>query len=120
MIRVPKGYLFAAHGALPKSHSKPPRYVPPRNHRHLVRRGDTLSGIAVKYGVRVRELRALNRLNRRSLIRVGQRIKIPSYSKRRSHANVSRKKRGKGVKQGYHIVRRGDTVSDLPRSMELL
>ena len=107
LIRVPKGYLLEAHAALSKSHSKsPPRYVSPRKYWHVVRRGDTISEIAVKYGVKTRDLRSLNRLNRQSLIRIGQRLKIP----RRSKQAYSQKKVKKG---GYHIVRRGDTVSEI-------
>lgn len=46
--------------------------------RHRVRRGQTACGIASSYGVRCRDLIVLNNLNRKALIRVGQRLKIPS------------------------------------------
>jgi membrane-bound lytic murein transglycosylase D len=41
---------------------------------HVVRRGDTLSGIAQRYRVRVSDLKAWNRVGR--YLQVGQRITI--------------------------------------------
>ncbi len=41
---------------------------------HTVQRGDTLSSIAARYGVSVGELIALNDLDDRNVIRVGQRL----------------------------------------------
>ena len=43
---------------------------------HRVRRGDTLSGIASKYGVRLGDLLAWNSLSTRSVIQPGQRIAV--------------------------------------------
>ena len=57
----------------------PPRVstkaAPPR--RHIVRHGDTLSGVANRYRVSLSSLRAANRL-RSDIVRVGQRLRIPS------------------------------------------
>lgn len=47
-----------------------------RNGRHVVRRGDTLGGIARRYRVSVRELRRANRL-RGDNIRLGSQLRIP-------------------------------------------
>ncbi len=49
--------------------------------RHKVRRGQTACGIAEKYGARCRDLIVLNKLNRKAVIRIGQRLKIPSTGK---------------------------------------
>jgi N-acetylmuramoyl-L-alanine amidase len=45
--------------------------------RHVVRHGDTLSGVASRYRVSLSSLRAANRL-RSDIVRVGQRLRIPS------------------------------------------
>lgn len=45
---------------------------------HLVRRGDTLSSIARRYGTSVQALQDLNRLASPRALKAGQRIKIPS------------------------------------------
>lgn len=44
--------------------------------RHIVRRGDTLSAIAARYGVEIEQIRRMNSL-RGSLLRVGQSIVVP-------------------------------------------
>ena len=62
---------------------------------HTVVKGDTLSQLGVKYGVRAVDLRSVNNLED-SVIRVGERLKIPS---------------GRTLKR--HRVARGDTLSEL-------
>jgi N-acetylmuramoyl-L-alanine amidase len=44
---------------------------------HTVARGDTLSGIAVRYGVRSADIAAANGITDRNHIRIGQRLRIP-------------------------------------------
>jgi lipoprotein NlpD len=44
---------------------------------HVVARGDTLSGIALRYGVTVAALAAANRLGDRAVLKPGQRLVIP-------------------------------------------
>jgi soluble lytic murein transglycosylase-like protein len=44
---------------------------------HVVRPGDTATGLATRYHAWTRELRALNRLDRAATLRVGERIRIP-------------------------------------------
>jgi len=44
--------------------------------RHVVRRGDTLSAIARRYDVALRELFRLNGLDGRSVLRPGQELRI--------------------------------------------
>jgi len=51
--------------------------------RHKVRRGQTACGIANRYKVSCNRLLALNKLSRKSTIRVGQKLKIPGRSKKR-------------------------------------
>lgn len=47
---------------------------------HVVRKGDTLSGIARKYGLSARELAEMNNISTRSLIHPGDRLMITSSS----------------------------------------
>jgi membrane-bound lytic murein transglycosylase D len=44
---------------------------------HLVRRGDTLSGLARRYGVSVSELRRANGMSEREMLKAGESLKIP-------------------------------------------
>lgn len=69
--------------------------------RHTVTRGETLSGIAAKYGVSMATLRELNSL-KRDVVWVGQRLKVPAKSSV-SVAAASRPTR--------HKVVRGDSLT---------
>ena len=50
---------------------------------HRVVRGDTLSEIAKRYGYKVSELRAVNGIGRRNIIRIGQKLRLPVDSAER-------------------------------------
>lgn len=50
------------------------RFTPKKNEVHVVRKGDTLHGIANKYGVRVAQLCKKNALNYNSTLKIGQRL----------------------------------------------
>jgi LysM repeat protein len=63
------------------------REIPPVDHglsTYTVRKGDTLSAIARRYGLRTAKLRSLNRLLNPDKIQVGQRLRIPGASMARS------------------------------------
>ena len=48
---------------------------------HRVVRGDTLGAIATRYGPSVRAIQNANGLGRRTMIRVGQRLRIPTRTR---------------------------------------
>lgn len=63
-----------------------PRWVPPppppaETKTYTVAKGDTLGGIARRFGVRTAELIEINGLANPNKIRVGQKIKLPAYAK---------------------------------------
>jgi len=49
---------------------------------HIVKRGDTLSTIAKRYGVSVATLRTLNGLSRSDMLKVGQKLRLSVHTKR--------------------------------------
>jgi membrane-bound lytic murein transglycosylase D len=57
-----------------REHRSPAQAKP---HIHVVRRGETLSRIARKYGTTIRELTEANQISRRTRIMVGARLEIP-------------------------------------------
>ncbi len=74
-LRVPVGYGGKALASLESI----PRYVPPEATytNHYVRRGETVSVIAMRYGTSISAIARANNLGRGYLIRVGQRLRIP-------------------------------------------
>ena len=48
---------------------------------HRVVRGDTLGAIATRYGTSVRAIQNANGLGRRTMIRIGQRLRIPTRTR---------------------------------------
>ena len=87
--RIPKGYVFQAPASkfnnLQTSYNRIPKRAlhasQLRSKFYTVRRGDTLSGIALRFGTRVRSLKAYNNIGRRNRIYIGQVLQLP---KRRS------------------------------------
>jgi membrane-bound lytic murein transglycosylase D len=72
---------------------------------YTVRRGDTLSAIAIRHGTTVSRLTSLNRISARSILRPGQTLRV----RHPSDAAVA-----DGPAHGYK-VRRGDTLSTIAR-----
>jgi len=83
---------------------------------YRVKRGDSLYKIARRNKTTVSKLRRENRLGNRSLIRVGQRLKIPS---RRLVASQVSKAKSKASNKNIHTVRRGQTLSQIARTHDL-
>jgi LysM repeat protein len=77
---------------------------------YLVRRGDTLSHIAVRTGTTVAALRAANGLDARGFIREGQRLTVPGA--RASTAPATPAAATTGGTSTY-TVRQGDTLSHI-------
>jgi LysM repeat protein len=75
---VENGELKAKHLDLHKgvfAEIEKARETAAKKRYHVVRRGDTLSAIARRYGTSVQRLCRLNRISQRSVLRVGQRIR---------------------------------------------
>ena len=102
-LKVPPGkgeVLLAKIGGIP-------RWSPPRRAYtyHRVRRGQTLSYLAVKYRTSVSAIARVNRMSRGGIIRVGQKLKIPLG---RWASNVGSSYAP--APGGKYRVRRGDTL----------
>jgi membrane-bound lytic murein transglycosylase D len=119
--RVPKGFdLKIPRSLLVQPMDKALASLPPaerfaqqtRDSYHIVRRGETLSSIAQKYRVPIRELENLNNLRNRNRIRVGQKLRLPiehdaGPKPGRQQAEVFAQARADGL----YTVRRGDSLT---------
>ncbi|MEO0606338.1 MAG: LysM peptidoglycan-binding domain-containing protein, partial [Myxococcota bacterium] len=72
---------------------------------HTVRRGETLGGIATRYGVSLNEVMALNDIKNAWKIEVGQPLRLPVGARAKPRPRMAR----------YHTVRRGETLSHIAR-----
>jgi len=131
-LRLPLGRAAAfreCYRGLPSSAKRSTHPIVVRTHR--VRRGETLSRIARRYGVGMSTLRRTNHLRNTNLIRIGQKLEIPigagvarSASTRASRrARTSRKgatarrRTTAGTPAGgaTHRVRSGETLAYIAR-----
>lgn len=101
-LKVPPGAgetLIARLGSIPT-------YSPPKRKYayHRVRKGETLSLIAMKYRTSINSIVRANNIRRKHLIRVGQRLKIPLRGSVRSGQSYSLSTNGK------YRVRKGDSL----------
>jgi membrane-bound lytic murein transglycosylase D len=111
-IRVPVGRgetTLAALREVPES--KRVLYV-----RHRVRRGDTMYDLARRYGVSVSAIQQANNMGRRTMIREGKELVIPTVAAGRyaSRGVPAGSYTASGQPMTYR-VRRGDTLSHIAR-----
>ena len=78
---------------------------------HRVRRGETLSNIAKRYGVRVQDIRYANKLRNNRII-AGKTLKIP-------YARISEKRYTKKSYKSHYRVRQGDTLSSIAHMFDV-
>jgi LysM repeat protein len=79
---------------------------------HIVRRGETLSHIAWRYGTTTYHLATINGIANPNRIYAGQRLKIPCGSWKPSDGGWGHGQ-GWGYGQGWYVVRHGDTLSGI-------
>lgn len=124
-LRIPKGTKELALAAAPAASAQSNKmYVADEDYGYYnVQRGDTISGLAKKFGTSQSNLMRMNRFSRSTQLIAGRRIRVPaerlsnSYRERETASkksnNVSRK-----VTRGdrkVHVVRRGDTLIEIAR-----
>ncbi|MBA1149037.1 LysM peptidoglycan-binding domain-containing protein, partial [Ectothiorhodospiraceae bacterium WFHF3C12] len=95
------------------------RQIPDRF--HTVRRGQTLSAIAARYGVRTTELVSLNNLRSRNLIRAGQVLRLPGEDLPRGES-LTAESSGPAEpvpESGVYEVRQGDSLWEIARRYDM-
>jgi len=110
VFKVPKGngaLLLSKLEDMPVWRPPVPDYV-----IHRVRKGESLSVIAIRYRTSVRRIKTLNGLKSGHFIRAGWRLKIPTRRKYASLKRTSSPVPGSKVKGNLieYIVRKGDSL----------
>ncbi len=83
---------------------------------YTVRKGDTLSAIASRYGIRWKELAAFNHLDNPNRLRVGQEIQIPGGAGLPAPAAPAPSRSSAPVAPGStYEIQKGDTLSGIAR-----
>lgn len=123
-VRVPKGMLTQAYAVLPKTAATQPTYVSKDYFIYRVRPGDNLSTIARRHRTGIATIRNLNNLSNRSMLRIGQRLRVPETSPRLVQEpkleptvpkNPSSSRNPSSKPQGFHIVRRGENLTSIAK-----
>lgn len=117
-LKMPVGYAGVVNDKHQELYALKKFYTPTYI-THRVRRGDTLGGIARRYRTRVSSIQTANRLNG-SLIRIGQRLKIPTkyYGTSDTYANNTKTVKGKSYAKSSsykYTIRKGDTLGKIAR-----
>ncbi len=102
-LRVPKGKGAILMAKLPEMSP----WCPPRKAYvyHRVRKGETLSLIAMKYHTTVRQITRTNHLHTCHLIRIGQKLRIPLRGQ-----TMFASWGGRTKSDGTYVVKRGDSL----------
>jgi len=84
---------------------------------HRVRRGETISSLAVEYGVTARQIRTWNVLGPDEAIHAGQRLRVapPAARRRASTLRVASEGATPARSARTHTVRRGETLTGLAK-----
>ena len=96
---------------------EPPR---PAHATHRVRSGDTLGALATRYGTSVRAIQAANNMGRRTVISIGQRLRVPTGRGSAAEAAQQPERAAQAAPAAArsattHRVVRGDNLTDLAR-----
>jgi membrane-bound lytic murein transglycosylase D len=115
-LRVPEGVADAQAvarlaAADPEAERERARKAALSPATHKVRSGETLSGIAQRYGTSASRIAGLNNLSKKNLIRVGQVLKLPGDARAGTAASTGQPTDGPAT----YVVKRGDSLGSIAR-----
>lgn len=123
VVRIPVGKGADALAALSLSVTSQPKVLHAEYFFYKIRSGDSLSTIAHKHRTTVSNLRRLNELSNRTLLRVGQSVKVPDQGGEGIHYVTEEDAQTGSVKPAsatmlsgtddFHVVRRGENLSTI-------
>jgi membrane-bound lytic murein transglycosylase D len=111
-LRLPASLSDAEAGtrlaAIPRSEQRSGQTL---DQTHRVRSGETVSGIAARYGTSPSRLASLNDLSKRNLIRVGQVLRLPGSAGAAAGSSTPARSSGNQT----YVVRRGDNLAGIAK-----
>lgn len=113
-LRIPEGKRKLALASLEKIRMAAPKHSYHYHYWYRVRGGDSLYKIARKHRTSVRKIRRANKLGSSSLIRVGQKLKIPSRKLVATKKPTAKRGLASANKE-FHTVRKGQSLSKVAR-----
>jgi membrane-bound lytic murein transglycosylase D len=122
VVRIPVGKGADALAALSLSVTSQPKVLHAEYYYYRIHNGDNLSTIAHKHHTTVSSLRRLNELSNRTLLRVGQKLKVPDQGGEGVHYATEEDAATGAVVQAsassnstdeVHVVRRGENLSSI-------
>ena len=119
--RIPKGYIFQAQARKFNNLHAQYKNIPKRilyskqlrSKWYTVRRGDTLSGVAMRFGTSVRSLKAYNTIGRRNRIYIGQVLQLPKGKSRPSFRLLNYTSEDRALV--FYRIRRNDNLSKIAK-----
>ena len=111
LLKIPGQFVARDGDSTPSVEAPPPK----RSIQHRVRRGQTLSVIAKRYGTSVKALMRLNGLANPRRVRAGQLLKIPGQFEAGDGDSTPSVESQPPKRSIQHRVRRGQTLSTIAR-----
>lgn len=126
--RIPGGFVFQAPAGKVNNMAALYGHIPQkvkyssqlRSKWHTVRKGDTLSGVALRFRTTVKSLKGLNNIGRRNRIYIGQVLRLPTGKFRRqpSFRLAKLDSNNVRVKLVSYKVRRHDNLSKIAKRFD--
>ena len=109
VLRVPVGKKEAIVSILAECRMDKPKFMYSDHYWYRIRRGDTLYRLARRNRTTISTIRRMNKMSpRRTVLRVGRRIKLPYY-------NRATKRNRKYAMADSHVVKKGESLNSIAK-----